>query len=71
MRISDPNKLVGKVMEIKTGSELTEVIIDIGDRPVTATITAGAAEALDLHKDDEVFTVFKSTDVTIIKDTKH
>ncbi len=71
MRISDPNKLVGKVMEIQTGSELTEVIIDIGDRPVTATITAGAAEALDLHKDDEVFTVFKSTDVTIIKDTKH
>lgn len=71
MRISDPNKLVGKVMEIKPGAEMTEVIIDIGDRPVTATITAGAAEALNLHNGDEVFTLFKSTDVTIIKDTKN
>ncbi|HNX28405.1 MAG TPA: TOBE domain-containing protein [Syntrophomonadaceae bacterium] len=71
MRISDPNKLVGKVMEIKSGQDMAEVILDIGDRPVTATITVGAAEALNLHKGDEVFAVFKSTDVSIIKDTKN
>lgn len=71
MRISDPNKLVGKILDIKLGHDMTEVIVDIGDRPVTATITAGAAEALDLHKGDEVFTVFNSTAVSIIKDTKH
>ena len=67
MRISDPNKLVGRVMEIKSGRDMVEVIIDIGDRPVMATITAGAANALDLQKGDEVFTIFNSTDVSIIK----
>lgn len=70
MRISDPNKLVGKVMKVKTGHDMAEVIIDIGDRPLYATITAGAAEALNLSEGDEVFAMFNSTDVTIIKDTK-
>lgn len=71
MRISDPNKLPGKVMGIKSGQDMAEVIVDIGDLPVTATITAGAAEALNLHQGDEVFAVFNSTDVTIIRDTEH
>lgn len=70
MRISDPNKLVGKVMNIKEGHDMTEVVIDVGDRPVYATITAQAAEALNLSEGDEVFAMFNSTDVTIIKDTK-
>ncbi|MDD3894867.1 MAG: TOBE domain-containing protein [Syntrophomonadaceae bacterium] len=68
MRISDPNKLV---MEIKSGQDMAEVILDIGDRPVTATITTCAAQALNLHKGDEVFAVFNSIDVSIIKDTKN
>lgn len=67
MRLSDPNKLIGKVLEVKTGSEMCEVIVDIGDFAVTATITPGALAALDLKKDDEVFTMFSSTDVTLIK----
>lgn len=70
MRISDPNKLVGKVMNVKEGHDMTEVVIDVGDRPVYATITAQAAEALNLSEGDEVFAMFNSTDVTIIKDTK-
>ena len=69
MRISDPNKLIGRVMEIKAGEELAEVIIDVGDLPVTATITSGAASDLNLNKGDAVFALFKSTDGTIIKDT--
>lgn len=69
MRISDPNKLVGKVMNVKDGHEMTEVIIDIGDQPVYATITAQASKALNLDKGDEVFAMFNSTNVTIIKDS--
>jgi molybdopterin-binding protein len=53
MRISDPNKLVGKVMEIKDGQGMTEIIVDVGDRPIMATITPGAAEALGLQQGDE------------------
>ena len=70
MRISDPNKLVGRVMKIKPGSDMTEVIVDIGDQAVTAAITSSAFEAMKLNQGDEVFTMFNSTDVTLIKDTK-
>lgn len=68
MRISDPNKLAGRIMEIKHGKDLTEVIIDIGDQPVTATITAGAAHDMNLHQGDKVFAMFNSTSVILIRD---
>ncbi len=68
MRISDPNKLIGRVREIKEGHDMSEVILDIGDFSLTATITAGASKSLDLKKGDEVFAMFNSTDVTLIKD---
>ncbi|HOV42767.1 MAG TPA: TOBE domain-containing protein [Syntrophothermus lipocalidus] len=70
VRISAPNKLVGKVASIKESSGMTEVVIDIGDQPVTAVITAGAADALSLRPGDEVFAMFNATSVMLIKDTK-
>jgi len=70
MRISDPNKLVGKIMNIKIGQDMTEIMVDVGDQAVTATITAGAAHDMNLHEGDEVFAMFNSTSVTLIKDTK-
>ncbi len=70
MRISDPNKLIGKVINIKDGPDMAEVVIDIGDNPLYATITANALNALNLNEGDEVFALFNSTDVTIIKDSK-
>jgi molybdopterin-binding protein len=70
MRISDPNKLVGKIMKINKGKDMTEVIVDVGDMPVTATITAGAFHDMNLKEGDEVFAMFNSTSVTLIKDTK-
>jgi len=70
MRISAPNKLVGKVTKIKNGEWVTEVVIDVGDQPVTAVITSGAADALNLHDGDEVFAMFNATSVMLIKDTK-
>ncbi|MDD2619551.1 MAG: TOBE domain-containing protein [Syntrophomonadaceae bacterium] len=70
MRISDPNKLAGKVMKVKNGQDMTEVTIDIGDRPVIATITSGAANDMDLKSGDDVFAMFNSISVTLIKDQK-
>lgn len=70
MRISEANKLVGKIMKIDSGHDMVEVIVDIGDFAVTATISQGAAKDMKLHEGDEVFTMFNSTDVTLIKDTK-
>lgn len=70
MRISDPNKLVGKIMQVKQGQEITEVIVDVGDQPVTATLTSSAAKDLNLAEGDEVFAMFNSSVVSIIKDSK-
>lgn len=67
MRISDANKLIGQVLEVKEGRDMSEVIVDIGDFAVTATITTGAAQALALKKGDKVFALFSSTDVSLIK----
>ncbi|NLW91709.1 MAG: TOBE domain-containing protein [Syntrophomonadaceae bacterium] len=71
MRISEANKLIGKIMKIDSGHDMVEVIVDIGDFAVTATVSQGAARDMNLHEGDEVFTMFNSTDVTLIKDTKH
>jgi molybdopterin-binding protein len=68
LRISDPNKLVASVMEVKSGPVLSEVIMDIGDQAVTATISTGALEDMKLKKGDQVFAMFNSTMITIIKD---
>lgn len=70
MRISDPNKLVGKIMQIKSGHDMTEIIVDVGDQAVTATVTAAAAQDMHLREGDEVFAMFNSTAVSLIKDTK-
>lgn len=68
MRISDPNKLAGRIMRINQGADMTEIIVDIGDQAVTATITTGAAHDLNLHKGDKVFAMFNSTSVTLVSD---
>jgi molybdopterin-binding protein len=70
LRISDPNKLVARVMEIKTGPVMSEVIMDVGDQAFTATIGTAALNDLNLKKDDQVFAMVNSTMVTIIKDTQ-
>ncbi len=71
MRISDPNKLAGRIIRIRQGQDMTEITIDVGDQPVTATITAGAAHDMDLHEGDKVFAMFNSTSVTLIRDGQH
>lgn len=71
MRISDPNKLVASVMEIKSGPVVSEVIMDVGDQAVTATINTGALDDMKLKKGDQVFAMFNSTMITIIKDTNN
>ncbi|HPF21072.1 MAG TPA: TOBE domain-containing protein [Syntrophomonas sp.] len=68
MRISAPNKLFGKIMKVHTGQDMAEIIVDVGDQAVTATITASAYSDMDLQEGDAVFAVFNSTVVSLIKD---
>lgn len=71
LRISDPNKLVASVMKVKTGPIMSEVIMDVGDQAVTATISSAAVSDMKLQKGDQVFAMFNSSMITIIKDSKN
>lgn len=66
MRISDANKLVGRIMKINKGKDMTDVLVDIGDQLVTATITSNAARDMEIAEGDEVFAVFNSMSVGLI-----
>ncbi|HWQ74323.1 MAG TPA: TOBE domain-containing protein [Syntrophomonas sp.] len=67
MRISQPNKIIGKIMEINPGQDMAEVIVDIGDQAITASITASACQDMGLQEGEEVFAIFNSTSVGLIK----
>ncbi len=42
MRISDQINWSSKIMKIHPGQDMAEIIVEVGDQAVTATITAGA-----------------------------
>ncbi|MFC2027037.1 molybdopterin-binding protein [Chloroflexota bacterium] len=52
MEISARNKLSGVVKAMISGAILAEVIIGVGDNEITAIITNGSAEQLDLKVGD-------------------
>ncbi|HEX78661.1 MAG TPA: TOBE domain-containing protein [Dehalococcoidia bacterium] len=67
MEISARNKLPGVVKEIKSGAILAEVTISVGDNDITAIITKGSADQLDLKVGDRVYAIVKATEVMIGK----
>ena len=67
MEISARNKLPGVVKAMRSGAILAEVIIGVGDNEITAIITKGSAEQLDLKVGDQVFAIVKATEVMVGK----
>ena len=67
MELSTRNQLAGKVTEVKLGGIMAEVMVDIGGQTVTAAITRGSAEHLELAEGDDVTVLFKATEVMIGK----
>ena len=67
MEISARNSLPGVVKSIRGGAILAEVIIGVGDNEITAVITKGSAEQLDLKVGDKVFAIVKATEVMVGK----
>lgn len=66
-QLSARNQLYGKVIELRRGDVTTEVTIDIGGQLVTAVITNGSAERLELGVGDVAAAVFKALDVMVLK----
>jgi len=65
MPISARNQLKGKVVSVKLGTVMSEVVVDIGGQEMVAAITRASAESLGLKKGNRVTVVVKSTDVMI------
>jgi len=69
MNISARNQLKGKVTAIQEGAVMTEVtVLTPGGEEVTAVITRGSADRLQLRVGKEVCAVIKATDIMIMTD---
>ena len=66
MDISARNQLAGRVRSVTLGSDLAEVVVDVGGQEIVAAITRSSAERLGLSEASEVTAIVKATDVLIV-----
>jgi molybdopterin-binding protein len=67
--LSARNQLRGKILSVKTGSVMSEIVVDIGGgNEIVALISASSAKRLKLKKGREALVVIKSTEVMISTD---
>lgn len=67
MEISARNQLKGTVKDVKLGSVMAEVTVDIGGQEVVSAITRGSVERLGLQPGDAVTVIIKYTEVMLGK----
>lgn len=67
MELSARNQLNGTVKEVKLGTIMAEVTVDIGGQEVVSAITRSSAERLNLQTGDRVTVIIKSTEVMLGK----
>ena len=67
MELSARNQLSATVKEVKLGTIMSEVTVDVGGQDVVAAITRGSAERLGLAEGDQVVVIVKATEVMLAK----
>ena len=67
MPISARNQLRGQVKDVKLGTIMAHVVVQVGENEIESVITRRSAEELDLKAGDTVTVVIKSTEVMIQK----
>jgi len=66
MRISARNQLSGTVVEVKRGTVMTEVVVDIGGgKQMVSLISTDSADELKLQTGNRVYVIVKSTEVMV------
>ena len=66
MALSARNQFTGKVVSIRTGAVMSEVVIDIGGgHHIVSLISASSAKRLKLKKGKSAIAVIKATEVII------
>lgn len=67
MELSARNQLKGTLRQVKLGTIMAEVIVDVGGQEIVAAITRSSAERLQLRPGDQVVAIIKATEVQIGK----
>lgn len=67
MELSARNQLHGTVTDVKLGSIMAEVTVDVGGQAVVSVITRGSVERMRLNVGDAVTVIIKSTEVMLAK----
>jgi len=67
LNISGRNKLAAKITDIKSGTVMAQVILDVNGQQVVSAITNDSVSELGLKPGDNVTALIKSTDVMIMK----
>jgi molybdopterin-binding protein len=67
MELSTRNQLKGKVTDVKLGTIMSEVTVDVGGQTIVAVITRRSAEHLQLAAGDNVTVLIKATEVMLGK----
>jgi molybdopterin-binding protein len=65
MKVSARNVLKGRITEVKKGQTTTHVLIDIGGKVITSSITNEAADELKLSAGQSASAVIKASDVMV------
>jgi molybdate transport system regulatory protein len=66
MALSARNQFPGKVLSVKAGAVMAEVVVDIGGgHRIVALISASSAKRLKLRKGSQATAVIKATEVII------
>ncbi len=67
MELSARNQLPATVKEIRMGTVMAEVVLDVAGQEVVAAITRRSAESLGLQIGGQVQAIIKATDVMVGK----
>lgn len=66
MALSARNQFKGKVVSIKNGAVMSEVVIDIGGgHQIVSLISVGSVKKLKLKKGADAVAIIKSTEVIV------
>ena len=68
MKVGARNRIVGKVTEVKKGSIMCQVKLEIPASSMSSVMTMESLEEMGLKKGDSVTVVVKGVNVLLIKD---
>ena len=68
MPLSARNQFKGVVVSVKTGSVMSEVVVDIGGHQIVSLVSASSVKRLKLKKGSPAVAVIKATEVILSTD---